>query len=121
MPIRLPRWLALGIVLAGCGTKEDKPRLDFSDVGFALYLPKAMQQALDSLAPGFRYVRSAEYRADVREAAAAEGGGTAQALFAVVGDLPSQFDRHLPQGIRKRLQANAAEWWSRIRAAGQKQ
>jgi len=86
MPIRLPRWLALGIVLAGCGTKEDNPRLDFSDVGFALYLPKAMQQALDSLAPGFRYVRSAEYRADVREAAAAEGGGTAQALFAVVGD-----------------------------------
>src|SRR6266480_1302555 len=86
MLIRPCRWLALAIVLTGCATKEDNPRVDFSDIGFALYLPKAMQQSLDSLAPGFRYVRSAEYRADVREAAAAEGGGAAQALFAVVGD-----------------------------------
>src|SRR5437762_11712015 len=86
MPVRFLFWSAFAIALTGCATKEDNPRLDFSDVGFALYLPKAMQQALDSLAPGFRYVRSAEYRADVREAAAAEGGGTAQALFAVVGD-----------------------------------
>src|SRR2546430_17736531 len=86
MPVRFLFWSAFAIVLNGCATKEDNPRVDFSAVGFALYLPKAMQQSLDSLAPGFRYVRSAEYRADVREAAAAEGGGAAQALFAVVGD-----------------------------------
>src|SRR5438445_6069875 len=85
MPVRFLSWCAFTIVLAGCATKEDNPRVDFSDVGFALYLPKAMQQSLDALAPGFRYVRSVEYRADVREAAAAEGGA-AQALFAVVGD-----------------------------------
>jgi len=45
-----------------------------------------MQQSLDSAAPGLRLIRAMEYRADVREAAADAGGGTPQALFAVVGD-----------------------------------
>jgi hypothetical protein len=76
------------IILAGCGdqTVADNPRLDVTDIGFALTLPARMQQALDSVAPGMRLIRAADFRSDVREAAAEEGGGAAQALFAVVAD-----------------------------------
>jgi hypothetical protein len=80
-------WLALAIGIAACGSKAetDNPRLDASDVGLALYLPARMQQSLDSVAPGLRLIRAFKYRADVREAAAEEGG-SGQALFAVVAD-----------------------------------
>ena len=85
--MRIACWLGLAIGVTGCGsTAADNPRLDFTDVGFTLYLPARMQQSLDSAAPGLRLIRALKYRADVREASAEEGGGKAQALFAVIGD-----------------------------------
>lgn len=79
--------LASVFVLAGCSTKTvDSPRVELSDVGFALHLPPAMQQALDSVAPGFRAVRASSFRSDVSQAAAAEGNGALPAAFAAVGD-----------------------------------
>src|SRR3954468_13497101 len=79
--------LAAALALAGCSTKEvDRPRVELSDVGYALHLPLAMQQALDSLAPGFRAVRASSFRSDVSQAAAAQGGGGLPAAFAAVGD-----------------------------------
>ena len=84
--MRIPCWFALAAALAGCGGKPqvDNPRLDVTDIGFALTLPARMQRSLDSIAPGLRLIRASDYRSDVREAAAE--GGTAQALFAIVAD-----------------------------------
>jgi hypothetical protein len=79
--------LTLVFAAAACSssTPVDEPRVEFSDIGFSLHLPVAMQKALDSLAPGFKTVQTASYRADIGQAAAEEGGG-AQALFATIGD-----------------------------------
>lgn len=83
-------WTALAIVLCACAKPEaDAPRVELTDVGFALHLPPAMQHALDSLAPGFRTVRSASFRSDIGQAAAAGGNAGSAAAFASVGD----FDR----------------------------
>ena len=83
----LPHAILLTSILAACATKTvDNPRIELTDVGFTLHLPPAMQQALDSLAPGFRAVRSASFRSDVSQAAAADGGGGLPAAFAAVGD-----------------------------------
>ncbi len=76
---------ALAIVLAACARKPDDPQLEFATVGFVLHLPPAMQQAMDSLAPGFRTVRINSFRSDVAQAAAQAAGGM-QALFATVAD-----------------------------------
>jgi hypothetical protein len=85
--MRIPPWFALAIGISGCaGTTVDNPRLDVTDVGFTLYLPARIKRTLDSVAPGLRLIRAFKFRADVREAAAEEGGGSAQALFAVVAD-----------------------------------
>jgi hypothetical protein len=79
--------LLLVAALAACsGSKEtDNPRIELSDVGFALHLPQAMQSAIDSLAPGFRSVRASSFRSDVSQAAA-ESGGSSPAAVAAVGD-----------------------------------
>jgi hypothetical protein len=53
--------------------------------GFTLHLPPAMQQALETQAPGFRPVSTMSFRSDVAQAAA-EGGGGLQPLFALLGD-----------------------------------
>jgi len=71
--------------LAACGAKVDDPRVELTDVGFALHLPPPMQQALDSIAPGFRAVRATSFRSDVSQAAAAGSSGM-PAAFAAVGD-----------------------------------
>lgn len=79
--------LLLIATLAACSTTKDadNPRVELTDVGFALHLPPAMQQALDSIAPGFRAVRASSFRSDVSQAAAEKGGGL-PAAFAAVGD-----------------------------------
>ncbi|HEY5220039.1 MAG TPA: hypothetical protein VIJ16_09525, partial [Gemmatimonadaceae bacterium] len=77
--------LALVLLAAACTTKPDDPQLQFATVGFVLQLPPAMQQALDSLIPGFKTVRSGSFRSDVAQAAASDGGGL-QAMFATVAD-----------------------------------
>jgi hypothetical protein len=83
---RFPHALLLATMFAGCTTKKvDNPRVELTDVGFTLHLPPAMQQALDSLAPGFRAVRPSSFRSDVSQAAAENGGGL-PAAFAAVGD-----------------------------------
>ena len=83
----VPFVIAAAFILVGCSTRQvDSPRVELSDVGFALHLPPAMQQALDSLAPGFRAVRASSFRSDVSQAAAAEGSGALPAAFAAVGD-----------------------------------
>ena len=83
---KFPHSLMLVLALAACATKKpDLPRVELSDVGFTLHLPPAMQQALDSLAPGFRAVRASSFRSDVSQAAAEHGGGL-PAAFAAVGD-----------------------------------
>ena len=81
------RALALVVLLGACSTGQaDSPRVELSDVGFTLHLPPSMQQALDSLAPGFRAVRASSFRSDVSQAAAANGGTALPAAFAAVGD-----------------------------------
>ena len=83
----ITRALTLVVLLGGCATKTaDNPRLELTDVGFALHLPPAMQQALDSLAPGFHAVRASSFRSDVSQAVAANGGAGLPAAFAAVGD-----------------------------------
>jgi hypothetical protein len=77
--------LVLVPVLAACSKKPDSPRLEFGDVGFVLHLPTAMQRALDSLAPGFKIVRTDKFRSDVPQLAA-QDAGTMQALFATIAD-----------------------------------
>ena len=81
------RSFALATVLAACACAgpPDNPRLEFANVGFVLHLPPAMQQAMDSLAPGFRIVRISAFRSDVAQGAAQAAGGM-QALFATVAD-----------------------------------
>lgn len=76
---------ALVLLFTACNHKPDSPRLEFSDVGFILHLPPAMQRAADSLAPGFRVVRTDKFRSDVPQLAAQDAGGM-QALFAAVAD-----------------------------------
>ena len=78
------RPLALAVLLVACAAKQDEPRVALTDVGFTLTLPRTMQQALDSLAPGFRTVPTTSFRSEVSQAAAAQGGMTA--IFAAVGD-----------------------------------
>lgn len=77
--------LACLVALGACSKKSNEPRIELTDVGFALHLPAAMQQALDSAAPGFRAIRAGSFRADVSQAAAA-GSGALPTLFATVGD-----------------------------------
>ena len=79
---------ALFVAFGACAKQADDPRIQLTDVGFALHLPPTMQHALDSLAPGFRAVRTTSYRSDVSQAAAA-GSAAMPALFAAIGD----FDR----------------------------
>jgi len=75
------------ITLTACSAKQvDNPRVELSDVGFVLHLPPSMQQALDSLAPGFRAVRPSSFRSDVSQAAASESATGLPAAFAAVGD-----------------------------------
>lgn len=79
------RVAALAIVLTACTKKPDDPRLDFANIGFMLHLPPAMQQALDSLAPGLKMVKINAFRSDVAQFAAQAAGGM-QPLFATVAD-----------------------------------
>ena len=78
--------LAIVVVLGACSKTADDPRVELTDVGFTLHLPPGMQQALDSLAPGFRAVRTTSFRSDVAQAAAATGTNGMAAAFASVGD-----------------------------------
>lgn len=77
---------ALLIALGGCAGTADAPRVELTDIGFTLHLPPRMQQALDSLAPGFRAIRATSFRSDVSQAAAAIGAAEMPAVFAAVGD-----------------------------------
>jgi hypothetical protein len=77
---------ALVTLLGGCAKKVDDPGIALTDVGFSLHLPLPMQQALDSLVPGFRAVRATSFRSDVSQAAAAMGAGGMPAAFAAIGD-----------------------------------
>jgi hypothetical protein len=76
------------LTLGACAHKVDKPQIQLTDIGFVLHLPPPMQQALDSLAPGFHSIASTSYRSDVAQAAAAgaASSGGMPALFATVGD-----------------------------------
>lgn len=76
---------ALVIVLTACASKPDEPRLEFGDVGFVLHLPPDMQRALDSLAPGFKHVRTDKFRSDVPQLAAQDAGAM-QAMFVTIAD-----------------------------------
>lgn len=73
------------VALGACSKTSDQPRIELTDAGFALHLPTAMQQALDSAAPGFRTIRTTAYRSDVSQAAAQSVGGL-PALIATIGD-----------------------------------
>ena len=75
----------LVLLLTACRSKPDAPRVEFSDVGFILHLPAAMQRAADSLAPGFKVVRTDKFRSDVPQLAAQDAGAM-QPLFAAVAD-----------------------------------
>jgi hypothetical protein len=82
------RSLAALTLLGACARKPDAPQIQLTDIGFVLHLPPAMQQALDSLVPGFHPVQSTSFRSDVAQAAAAgaASSGGMPALFATVGD-----------------------------------
>jgi hypothetical protein len=82
------RYSVVAILLLTACAKEppDIPRVELTDVGFALHLPPAMQQALDSIAPGFRIVRPSSFRSDVSQAATAASSGGMAAAFAAIGD-----------------------------------
>jgi hypothetical protein len=77
--------VAVALLLTACSKPADDPRIDLTDIGFTLHLPPAMQQALDSLAPGFRPVPTTSFRSDISQAAAANGSAT-PAVVAAVGD-----------------------------------
>jgi hypothetical protein len=84
---RMQQAVVATLLLAGCAKEPpDVPRVELTDVGFALHLPTAMQQALDSIAPGFRIVRPSSFRSDVSQAAAAASSGGMAAAFAAIGD-----------------------------------
>ena len=72
--------------VVACATKADDPKIELTDVGFALHLPPPMQQALDVFAPGFRAIRATSFRSDVSQAAAAGGSDAMPAAFAAIGD-----------------------------------
>ena len=76
---------AMAIAAAACKGKPADPKLAFINIGFSLQLPPAMQQALDSLAPGFRPVIVGKFRSDIAQYAAEAAGGM-QPLFATVAD-----------------------------------
>ncbi len=81
------RSASLLVLLAACAGKTvDDPRIEVSDVGFALHLPPAMQHALDAFAPGFRAVRGSSFRSDVSQAASAMGSAGMPAVFAALRD-----------------------------------
>jgi hypothetical protein len=86
--VRFAAVVIVAISLSACGAEKqaDNPRVELSPGGFLLHLPPAMQQALQSAAPGFRSVPTVSFRSDVSQAAAEAGGGL-QPLFAVVRDL----------------------------------
>jgi hypothetical protein len=90
MTLTMTRRAVLGAAciasIAACGAKADDPRVELTDVGFALRLPAPMQQALDSIAPGFRAVRATSFRSDVSQAAAAASSAGMPAAFASIGD-----------------------------------
>jgi hypothetical protein len=75
------------MLFAAC-TKQppDAPRVELTDVGIALHLPTPMQQALDSLAPGFRIVNASSFRSDIAQLASAGSPGALPAAFAAIGD-----------------------------------
>ncbi len=73
------------MAFTACQSKPEDPQLGFINIGFSLKLPRGMQQALDSLAPGFRPVLVGKFRSDIAQYAAEAGGGM-QALFATVAD-----------------------------------
>lgn len=77
--------LVLAIALAACAGKPVGPTVVLNAGGFLVQLPPEMQRALDSLAPAFRSVRTIQFRTDVPQAAAEEGGAM-QPLFAVTAD-----------------------------------
>lgn len=77
---------ALLVLLAACSRKPDDPRVEFINIGFKVSLPPGMQQALDSLAPGFKYIAINSFRSDISQYAAEAGGGM-QPLFATITDL----------------------------------
>jgi hypothetical protein len=78
---------ALACSKAGDSASLDAPKLELAGLGMALYLPKPMQTALDSIAPGFRPISTSSYRSDVPQAALEQAGGASiPALFATVGD-----------------------------------
>jgi hypothetical protein len=78
--------LAVAVILAACSAPPDTPSIQLTDVGFVLHLPPRMQQSLDSLAPGFRTIRTTSFRSDVSQAAATDASSM-PALFATVRDL----------------------------------
>ena len=78
--------LAALVLLGACLKAADDPRVELTDAGFALHLPPAMQLALDSIAPGFRAIRSSSFRSDVAQAAAATSTNGMAAAFASTGD-----------------------------------
>lgn len=73
------------LLIGACARKPEAPSVELTDVGYALHLPAPMQQALDSVAPGFRPVRANSFRSDVSQSAVITAGA-ATALFAAVGD-----------------------------------
>ena len=78
-------FFAFALAGSACKSKPEDPRLTFINIGFSLQLPQGMQQALDSLAPGFQPVIVGKFRSDIAQYAAEAAGGM-QALFATVAD-----------------------------------
>jgi len=83
---RLKMSVVMLFLVGACSKSADDPRVELTDVGFTLHLPPAMQQALDSAAPGFRAVRTTSFRSDVAQAAAATATNGMAAAFATIGD-----------------------------------
>lgn len=80
-----PSLLVLFLLLGACSRKPEAPSVELTDVGYTLHLPKPMQQALDSVAPGFRAIQANSFRSDVSQSAVI-AAGAASALFATVAD-----------------------------------
>ena len=80
-----PSVLVLFLVLGACSRKPEAPSVELTDIGYTLHLPKPMQQALDSVAPGFHPIQANSFRSDVSQSAVITAGA-ASALFATVAD-----------------------------------